>query len=87
MFIPHGLRKPTDAATPRPMRAGKFFLFARTPEPPRPVPPPGLGLAARLKLYLKYASEGPWFLRIVRRSATWLESVKSSSCETVRNNF
>lgn len=69
VFIPQGFKKPTDAATPRLISAGKFLRFARTPEPPRPVPPPGLGFTARLKLYLKYVLDGPWFLRMVKRSA------------------
>lgn len=57
--MPHGLRKPTDAETPSPINAGKFLRFARTPDLPFPVPPPGVGLTARLKLYLKYASDRP----------------------------
>lgn len=48
MFIPHRFRNPTKAATPRPMRAGKFFRFASTPDPPSPVPPPGDGFAAKI---------------------------------------
>lgn len=51
------------------LSAGKFLRLASTPDPPRPVPPPGLGLASRLKLYLKYDPDGSALSRIVSRSA------------------
>ena len=66
--MPHGFMKPAEAATPSFMRAGNVLLFARSPWPPAPLPPPGLGLALGLKSYLSQVSAGPCSWRIVKRS-------------------
>ena len=66
--MPHGFMNPAEAARPRLMRAGNVFLFARSPWPPNPLPPPGFGFAAGLKSYLSQVSAGPCSERMVKRS-------------------
>ena len=53
--MPQGFRKPTAAATLRPIRAGNFLRVAKSPWPPAPLLPPTVtsGLAAGLKSNLK----------------------------------
>ena len=69
LFIPQGFMNPADMATPRLVSAGKVLRLARSPWPPRPLPPPGLGLAAGLKSYLSQVSAGPREVSREKRSS------------------